>query len=122
MQRCWTYWIGIALFLTQPVLFVSSVEPVALGSVCVLSLGLLLAGLLSYASGSPGIRKLTVRFALTCIVILLSGAVLFQVTFALVRDKSCDKYVGNVLSFCFIGALLAFIYGIFRQLRTRKIA
>ena len=119
-RRCWTYWIGIALRATQPFLMMSYAHPLILGAVSIVCLGLLIGGLFVCAASDLGFIVFLIRIVFTCFLILVTGAVRFQVAFALVQEKSCDEYVGRVVAFSLVLALCALVYGGVRFLRNYR--
>ena len=92
--RCWIYWIGIALCAAQPFLMMNYAHPLALRTVSIACYGFLVGDLFLCAVSDSSFIAFLIRTLFTCFLIVVTGAVLFQVAFALVRDTSCDDYVG----------------------------
>jgi len=120
MRHPWTYRIGFGLFLLQPLMLMGGVPPAVIGAVSILSLASLIAGLFVFKPEDFGIVRLAIWTGFTGLLIILTGAVFFQVAFALVRDRSCDQAVGYVVVAALALAFTAFLYGCMLRIRKRQ--
>ena len=89
--RWWTYGIGIALCAAQPFLMMNHTHPLALATVSIACLGFLVGGLFVCAESDSSFVALLISTLMPCFLIVVTGAVLFQVAFALVGATFCDE-------------------------------
>ena len=121
MRKNWAFRVGLALFLAQALVFPLG-SPLVLGSVSVLCIGCLLAGLFFSAVSDCGIVELVVRAVVTAFLVLVAGRALFLVVESLTHDVSGDVYVGYAVGAALVLILAALIYGIVYQTRRRPVA
>jgi len=121
MRKNWAFRNGLMLFLAQAIVFPIG-SPIALGVVSILCLGFLLGGLFFFAVSECGVIELVIRAVITVFLIFVTGRALFLVVESLTHDLSGDIYVGYIVGVALALSLAALIYGIFYQIRRRRVS
>ncbi len=97
MMRRDTFLLGIIAVLLVPWLYIRSARPEILGSVCILSVALLVAGLYSSIFQRPSWGRALGQTAVAFFVTVLISVPLYQVAFAWSLDaKLSDSCAGNI--------------------------